>query len=418
MMDQLSSKEKLAGPFRFPAAALIGAAFLAGCGTVTVHCPDAETREEADTSSDAGPEADTGREAESPPDAGPDDAADADGPAPPSCPAPIAESCPEEAPYLHDPVPVMMQASDLGPGTRFVDVSPGLVVLAERDEGGGSRTVLLLLLAEPYEDPATAGRAELTLPAGSTLQPVAAARRGVDSAGTALPELVALLCDGAACALYGADAADPGEVFDLSQVPGGEVPASAGMRGLWWDVGPAACAYGDGIHCFDGREWSSVVPSDPGAPQFNDMETCMSFTVAVGGNGRTAMSAWPSWTVESGEIYPDLLTVTCDGDAIIRAGEGGTIMDDSWIPCSAADEDIVFIDSGDLNFYDAILGVTSSGRVFIGRQPLSPDSGLCYTGQTLGPLVAATAEYCGILYYYFFLTANTLYGETGDCPID
>jgi len=339
-----------------------------------------------------------------------------DGDAPP-CPAPVAESCPGDAPHSPDPVPVLLRASDLDPGTRFVDVSfvlMSVVVLAEREEAG-SRFVEVLGREIAVPDTVFSIRARLDLPPGSTIAAVAAAGSPPDVAETDLADYVALLCDGAACALHGAGL-DPSAVTELSPIPGGEVPAAGPMRGLWWGVGPAACAYGDGVHCFDGVEWTTVVAAGE-APPFNDMQTCEGFTVAVGEMGRTAFSAWPSWIDGFGEIYPDLLTVACDGDRYLVAGEGGIVMDESHIACDVSDEDIAFIDAGDCNYHDLILGVTSSGRVFIGRKPLSYDSGFCYTGQTLGPLVAAMAEACGIIYNYYFLTADTLYGTTG-CAIE
>ena len=109
---------------RNTAAAVWVAALAAGCGSASqiadggepdADCPDDDCTDGCE-------------------DAGCDEETDGDG----ECPEPIAESCPNAV----DPIPLLFEASELGEGTRFVDVAPWSV-LAERD-AGGTRTISII----------------------------------------------------------------------------------------------------------------------------------------------------------------------------------------------------------------------------------------------------------------------------------
>ena len=335
---------------------------------------------------------------------------------PAACPAPIAEACPEDAgyppysPYPPRELPVLLRAADFGAGARFVNLGNWLPVLAEREDGG-LRTVLAIAM---YDDlPEGEVCAELVLPSGSTLRPIDAVSRPGGSGGTALPDIVVLLCDTPSCALYGADLGSGGAV-ELAPLAGGELsPTTREPTGLWWDLGPAVCAYGDGVHCFDGTAWSSPVVADAARPLFRDMVSCSSgAAMAVGDDRLTARSGWPAWSVDHGRPGRDLLAVACSGDTFLRAGSDGAIEDDAGTPCDVVDEAIVYLDGGYPEWgNDLLLGVTASGRVFIGEGPWSAGSAACVTGQTLGPPPAGRAGYCGSSYYHHLLTAAVAYGS-------
>jgi hypothetical protein len=399
-----------------PVAWLVGLAALAAGG-----CDSGDARQVADADGDGGIDADDDGDAGGDGEEGLEDGAlgeDADGSesdgGPVGCPAPIAASCPPDTGIpselrVPDPV-VLLRASELGAGVHFVNVAEGPVFLAERSDASGRA-----ILVHELVDGGLPADGELALPAGSTLRAVAVARSGADSSLTYLPRIVVLACDGDACALYGADLAE-GETTSLAAIPGGEIPAARELRGLWWEEGPAACAYGDGVDCYDGVSWTSpLLPPTTSAPLV-DAATCGWITKMVGAEGLTASSAWPHWNVSSGAIYADLLAVACTESEWLRAGEGGIIRSDDSPECPVAEEAIAFLAMDRYNRW-GLAGATASGRVFVGELPFGPTSRLCYTGQSVGPLVAASAGFCGIVFNYLLVTADTVYGSY-DCAID
>ena len=358
-------------------------------------------------------------------DAGCDD--DTDGDTDWDCPDPIAETCPNAV----EPFPLMFEASEFGEGTRFVDVAPWSV-LAERD-AGETRTISIIGCA-PWGDwsegpcDATNARiASLDVPVDSGLHAVAVAFGHFDL-GTWSPSQMAAVCGDAGCALYGADLnAEPPEA-ELAPVPGGELPPTAAVHGLWRDQEDILlCAYGDGIHCFDGAAWTSPQSASLEYPLFNDMETAYfdgsPGVVAVGDLGRIAYSGFPYWDGYWGTAYPDWYTVlphdSFSGGYTV-AGEGG-VLGLANGDCAIADEDIVaLIDLGESGMEWSTFatgGVTRSGRVFLNREIVTGMSGSCYTGQVVGDDPRAVSFSCGIETNIFIAVEGALYGTT-DCAVD
>jgi hypothetical protein len=351
--------------------------------------------------------------------------ADAGSDTDPECPDPIAESCPNPV----DPVPLLFAASDFGDGTRFVDVA-AWSVLAERD-AGDARTVSIIACEQWGSEPCTtenAAVASLDVPVDSGLHAVALATSEYGG-DPALARYLAVLCDGAGCALYGADLdADPPDTA-LASVPGGELPPAATVNGLWRDMdGMSVCAYGDGIHCFDGTAWSSPVPASADDPLLNDMATTFGDApgaIAVGDLGRIAWSGFPHWDGYWGTAYDAWYAVAPYDDGYAIAGAGGRLMlhdGTAWVDaCAFADEDIVALlvltESGLEWTASGSGGVTRSGRVFTADGPVTGMHGACYTDQVVGENPRAVSFRCGIDANVFLADETHVYGTTY-CAVD
>jgi hypothetical protein len=345
-----------------------------------------------------------GLPSEGPGDGGPSDAWE--------CPGPIAASCADGG---NQTIPVLFQASEFGEGTRFVDVAPW-AVLAQRD-AGGTRTISIIACGW-WGLPCTAKNARVAgidVPVDSGPHAIALAT-GYFSADSL--SHVAALCDDATCALYGA--ALTGDVPDteISAIAGGELP-SALVRGLWWsDLGSPLCAYGDGIHCFDGTTWSSPVPTS--AAPFNDVDTVLVDyvlqAIAVGDDGLIARSAFPSWIGErtgSGDWY----AVATHDDGYAIAGQGGALAvqaGGSWHDgCFLGSEDVVVLAGSSRSS----TGVTVSGRVFVAAGPVTAMEDACFTGQIVGANPRAAAFDCGLTANLFLMDATAVYGAP-DCAVE
>jgi hypothetical protein len=370
---------------------------LAACGTDGNGCnQDASTDADTDSDSDSDTDADTDTSAF-------------------ECPDPIAETCPDGVSDVLPPL--LFDASEFGEGTRFIDVSPW-TALAER-EADGVRTISVIVCA-PSGEPCTAANARvatLELSIDSDLHAVAVATGYYEPwSSVSPPSQMAAVCGAAGCALYGADLADESPGTELTAIPGGEIPGTAIVQGLWWaGLGVPICAYGDGIHCLDGTAWTSPIPAQEGVPLFNDMDAfpndVTALVVAVGELGRIAISGFPDWSDNWGE-NPDWLTVHGVSNGFAVAGEGGAFgtLFNTWPECDIADEDIVLL-------LDATVGVTASGRVFAADSPATELEGSCYTGETVGPNAHGVGFSCGIASNLFIMDEATVYG-TADCAIE
>jgi hypothetical protein len=393
--------------FRIIVTVLLAASLAAGCAprAVDVGAPDADCTDDDCTD---------GCE-----DAGCDEETDGDG----ECPEPIAESCPNAV----DPIPLLFEAAELGEGTRFLDVARWSV-LAERD-AGGTRTISIISCPVSEDGWPTETCGASTAVIASTDVPADTGPHAIALAGStgytgteALWPYLAVLCDGAGCALYGAQLdADPPDAA-LAPIAGGELPATSAVHGLWRDMeGYLVCAYGDGIHCFDGSAWSSPQQANAEYPLFNDMEIAYfdgsPGAVAVGDLGRIALSGFPNWDGWWGEAYADWYTVlphdSFSGGYVV-AGEGG-IADFGGGECAWADEDIVAL----LDLRESGMEWTdfATGGVFLNDQGVTGMTGACFTGQVVGEHPRAVAFPCGIETNAFIMDEGALYGTT-DCAVD
>ena len=340
------------------------------------------------------------------------------------CPAPIAQTCPDG---VGEEFPLLFDAAQFGEGTRFIDLAPWSV-LAERDTSEG-RTISVITCASAdgwgiYPcDASSAQVATIEVAVDSGLHAVALATGDYYMEDWALSHL-AVLCDDDSCALYGANLCSETPDSALTAVAGGELPAVSTVKGLWWR--DTACAYGDGIHCFDGSSWSSPQEADAEHPLFNDMTTfrfqgASDVAVAVGDEGRIAYSGFPDWNGYWGAASPDWLAVVAYDDGYVIAGEDGAFaaMDDTWHEgCTIADEDIVDLVhdqiGGEFASSRAALGLTASGRVFVEVTPEDWDvpfmESSCFTGQTLGSNPKAGITVCGDSINVLLMDETALYG--------
>jgi hypothetical protein len=394
-------------------AAIVAAALALGCGSTSEStCDECDGGGCGDAGGDSDTDADT----------------DTDTNSELECPDPIAEACPEAV----DPLPLIFSASDFGEGTVFVDVAPWSV-LAERD-AGGTRTISVISCRgadgsglQPC-DASTAIVAAIDVPVDTGPHAVALAANDY-YVEWGLPPYLAVLCDDVSCALYGADlSVDPPET-DLAAIPDGGLPATSAVHGLWRDdEGDVACAYGDGIHCFDGEAWTSPIPASAGDPLFNAMATTFGDApgaIAVGDSQRVALSGFPAWESWYGSDFPDWLAVAAYADGYAIAGEGGLLAlkaGAGWVgECAFAEEDVVELhaldESGMEWSQNASIGATASGRVFRADGPATAMQGACYTGQVVGANPRAVTFRCGIEANLFLMTEAELYGTT-DCAVD
>jgi hypothetical protein len=345
------------------------------------------------------------------------------------CPDPIAETCPEGA---SEALPLIFNASDFGEGTRFVDVAPW-TVLAERD-ASDVRTISVITCrsVDGYSiypcDASTARRADLELSSDSGLHAVALANGSYENE-TWSPSHLAVLCDDASCALYGADLFSGTPDTALTPIPGGALPETAIVYGLWWSgEDTPACVYGDGIHCFDGTAWTSPIQANAESPAFNDMTTSFfggsTGAIAVGDLGRIALSGFPYWNGGSwGASLPDWLAVACYEDGCAIAGTDGALtlkIGDEWHDgCVLGDEDIAELISVYSGWGQAMtsLGATASGRVFVDANAATEMESPCYTGQVVGASPKAVTFDCGAATNVFLADETALYG-TMNCIVD
>jgi hypothetical protein len=398
---------------------IIAAALAAGCSpqATAVNAPDAGCPDDCtDGCPDAGGDTDTDTDGDT----------DSDW----ECPDPIAETCPADVGEVLPPL--LFTASELGAGTRIVDVAPWSV-LAERD-ADGARTITVVVCPEGDGcSPTDARTASLELPDGSDLHAagVTAAFYSPDDEASSSPSNTVALCGAAGCALYGAYLLGEAPSAELTPIPGGEVPGAAFVNGLW-NGGGLTCAFGDGIRCFDGAAWST--PTAWWEPQldYNDMETVYfdllgDQAVAVGELGSFVISGFPGWSLWWDDAAPAWLTVQPAffddlGDlgtfGFAMAGEDGaySVRPERWWPdCPIADEDIVLLIGGAL--LTPTLGVTASGRVFAADGTITPATPACYTGEVIGQGAHGVEFECAMVINRIVADEATVYGHL-QCGLD
>lgn len=292
------------------------------------------------------------------------------------CPLAQAMPCPE---HFHD-YQVFADARLLGSEGRFVAASYGGALLGMRP--AGERVIPVVLVYHlgihnwvPIElaDPSWLPTRALGILSGDTQ---------IDDtdhlSGWAIVEhhVIVLLCDEAGCALYGIAADDPPAhvaSVALTPVPGGEVPTDQLARGLFltaWPYGLSrglVCVYGNGIDCFDGVSWTTVLERSVGINGMAYFEPYgPRWVVAVGDGGRILVhddSGWIEWPSPTAH---DLISVASGQFLAAGAADGTLVVGSSTEVGSATrlgDEPIVGL-AWSLMYAGLLKGVLSSGCVF------------------------------------------------------
>jgi hypothetical protein len=398
------------------------------CVLSLAACDDAADGDDADADADT----DTGTDAD----------AGADSGAAPACPGLVEDVCADAAPVRTlTPLVTSAQLSV----SAFVDFAD-LALLAWQDgpmKDGGGNAVIFAADGDVMNGEVPQW-AQVELPDDALpLQPVALADGALADASSY--RWTALLCEGGgtACSLWSASDADEDGTPELARIPGGEVPTGGELRGAsffgeWTAAsGPAVCAFGDGVFCFDGAAWTTEIAAGTG-PLFNDFTCdrngngiCASY-IAVGDGGRvaTTSSGSESWFDRLEGTGGDLLAVSDAGNVI--GGAGGELYGRG--ACAVSQAGVVGLAAEwyalpsetppDTPWVVPIVGVTADRYLFFtNHQPdtgfgplecgaLAPDG-----AEDLGAVLGLRHVFCGIVPNLLVLTESALYGDWV-CAID
>jgi len=369
------------------------------------------------SSSDGDDDTDTGTDADSDTDADTDSDTD------------VGDGCPDyptpACPYLDDEEFTFL-AGDFGDDLRFVAISGwrSLAILAEQEVDGQLEPIVLRNCGEP----------------GLWAEEWAVHRVVEDSSGSlvamdvfqsehaVIDVPVALLCDALGCALYRTDHDDLlGET--LVPVAGGSVPVSGEMRGLTSVPSvdaQAICVFGNGLLCFDGSEWTTVVEPGSGPLLSASRDACHSTSsdgpIAAGDSGRVlarledAILEIDSGTASSlyGGCQGSNALAVVGADGVFASGRVDDLPDGSLIAHTVIDEDIVSMFK--LRSYGIGLNyarvATASGLIreieFTGYDGDEPQ--LAGEGAFPGPVFSARIVQCGMAEYVLAVSEDAIYG--------
>jgi len=258
-------------------------------------------------------------------------------------------------------------AADFGEGYTFVDVERRDAFLAERpDVDGGTEPVLVARSwNQSFEDvPGEYLLVTLGEEPPEPLHPVALVSSsglyltewGFTPEGTVLAQgypAVALLCGDSGCALY-AVIEDSIDAAHLELIPNGEVPFvdARGMVPLTWkEFGPETtdplCVFGDGIACFDGTDWTTVL--EPGGPTLLAAATYWqdesTFLMASGASCRLVRQTLDGFEEIPLDCDVDLKTVHSEGELFAAGGDGILVLGfpEQTLECSLEGVDIAVL---------------------------------------------------------------------------
>lgn len=314
--------------------------------------------------------------------------------------------------------PRVLTATDVGDGVEFVaaHLRYQSVAVAARDTGPASDGPFILVAqAQPdgpwswHKLPPVPALPATTVPVG-----VAIAR---EPSGD---RFYAMFCDPSSCRLYSgtydffADAAIDGA---LTAVPGGVLSGPPVIRGLAlrsMQESPV-CAFGDGVDCFDGGSWVTLVEPDAAGPFQAAAPDGAGTLLMAGGDGLIrAVSEDGTRSdvlVVGGPTLVSIHAMSLDWAAGGRTGEALSSRAIQGVhACRLGQEPIVGVRQG----YANTLYVSASGRVV----RAGTTSGWCEAEAVpVSPVVAVTADSCGIAENVLALTADSLFGSVF-CAVD
>ncbi|MCK9461215.1 MAG: hypothetical protein M0R80_16430 [Proteobacteria bacterium] len=301
-------------------------------------------------------------------DSGTDADSDSDADAGPdwTCPDPPTAICAESHAY-----DLLGQAADFDEGLAFADVEGEGVFLAERPDGsGGTEPVLVARAWETsFEDvPGEYAVVALNEAPSEPLRAVAivsprsiySSDYGFSSEGSIIGyPAVILLCGESGCALYGVFV-DSIDAAHLAWIPNGEVPIDD-ARGLVFRE-PAdydtfentICAFGDGIACFDGSTWTTML--SPGGPLLLSAttywESWHTYLLASGAACRLVRQSADGFEEIPLSCDVDLKTVSSGHEFFAAGGDGILVLGfpEETLECPLAGVDIVQLRGQSYNY--------------------------------------------------------------------
>lgn len=356
---------------------------------------DADSDTDADTDADTDSDSDTG---------------------PPTyeeCPSEILDDCEQEQPGME----TLLEAAELGPEVVFAGMGRNALI-ATRTVDETPAPLFVRMDFDEYDGVESLGLAELAEPPTSPLTPIAVT-------GDLEQEVfgywaLVLVEDGDGYSLLGTDVyyQSTDELTLLSEAAPPVTTELHGMVYLQQKVPvndpefELVCAFGDGLICFDGTAWTTLIEPGVGVP-INDIGV---FEVgderqllAVGDGGWIARRSDGQWYELPSETDRDLLTVSVDHEQFVAAGRDGTVVygtAEEIVACDIA-ADTVLVLSGIPD--EGVLGIFETGPVFFWELgDWGPTA--CLTGaEVLGALETRIVG-CDASLNLFVLTEEAVYG--------
>jgi len=383
--------------------------FVAGCGPgVGEGFPDGGPD---DSAGDSDTDADTDADADTDTDTGPGEYHE--------CPTEMEGDCEQGQPGME----TLLEAGELGPDVAFAGMGRNALVAA-RTVDEMIAPLLVRMDFDEYDGVESLGLAEPAEPPTTSLVPVAVVG-DLEQDVFAYWALVLVAGDGG-YSLFGTSVAYE-STGELAPLPEAAPPATSELRGLLYlqqKVPVTApefelvCAFGDGLFCFDGASWTTLIEPDSGA-QINDMGVIEvgdeRQLLAVGDDGWIGRRAGSAWVDLASDTDRDLLSVSVDGPRFVAAGREGTVVYGTAagaVDCEIASGDILVL-SGIPD--EGVLGVLETGPVFYWELgEWGPTA--CLTGASVPDALETRIVGCDASLNLFVLTEQALHGGS-ECVV-
>jgi hypothetical protein len=330
------------------------------------------------------------------------------------CPSEIDSDCEVGQPGLEP----LLAADEIGPEISFVAMGRN-ALLAARTIDTVVEPLIVWMDFDEYEGIDSLGLATLPTPPLTSIDPLAiAGDLDQDVFGF---EAMALVEEDDGPTLLGSNV-QLAETGDLVPVPNGDVPTTAELRGLVYvqqkvpQQDPQynlVCAYGDGIFCFDGAEWTTELPAGIGGP-INDvgmLQVDERRMLVVGDGGFLARDSASGWIELVSGTASDLLALSVDDEHFLAAGRDGAHVwgsaAETW-SCPVGNGTAVTL-SGVPD--EGVSCVLDSGPITywtFGLDEYGPK--LCDTGAELSGVLDSRIVGCDASLNLFLLTAQGLFG--------
>jgi hypothetical protein len=329
------------------------------------------------------------------------------------CPSAIQDDCQQEQPAME----TLLAAEELGPGVTFAAMGRNSLVAARTVDAATAPLFVRMSFSE-YDGVESLGLAELAEPPVSSLTPVAVV-------GDLNEDVfgywgMVLAADGAGYSLLGTSVFYQ-ETEELVALPEAGPPTTAELRGLIYlqqkvpDTDPEleqVCAFGDGLLCFDGVEWTTLI--EPGSDTLVNDIGMLYFDsayqlLAVGDGGWIAHRDGESWVELASGTDRDLLGVSVDHVRFTAAGRDGALVygtAQEIVSCEISDTTILVL-SGIPD--EGVMGIFETGPVFYWELgdwgPL-----VCETGAEVPGALETRIVGCDASQNLFVLTEQALHG--------
>jgi hypothetical protein len=329
------------------------------------------------------------------------------------CPVEMQSECQSEQPGIE----TLLEAVELGPDITFAGMGRNALIAA-RTVDETTSPLMVRMDFDEYDGVESLGLAELAEPPTSSLTPVAVVG-DLDSDIFGYWALVLVEGDDG-YSFMGTDVYYM-ETGELVPLPAVAPPATTELRGLIYlqqkvpDAAPdyeKVCAFGDGLFCFDGSGWTTLIEPAAGT-SINDIGMIYFDGVyqllAVGDDGWIAHRDGETWSAIDSGTAQDLLTVSVDDTVFTAAGREGTVVYGTaaeTVACEIAEQTILVL-SGIPD--EGILGIFDTGPVFFWQLgEWGPTA--CLTGADVPDALETRIVGCDASLNLFVLTEAALYG--------